>query len=64
MNNFTSTLAVILTVAILVIFPSWLFMLVAAGVGVSISFYYSLAFGVLFVYASVLFTAANRSKKL
>lgn len=60
MNNNANVISILVTLAIMVILPSWLFMLVVSGLGSSIGFYSSLAFGVLVVFVSTMISLFAR----
>jgi hypothetical protein len=62
MNSNANIISILVTLAIMVILPSWLFMLVISGLGSSISFYSSLAFGVLVIFVSTMISVSSRVK--
>jgi hypothetical protein len=62
MNSNANIISILVTLAIMVILPSWLFMLVISGLGSSISFYSSLAFGVLVIFVSTMISISSRVK--
>lgn len=62
MNNNANVISILVTLAIMVILPSWLFMIVVSGLGSSISFYSSLAFGALVIFVSTMTSISSRVK--